>query len=889
MKSATEIRNEFIEFFEKHKHQFVPSSPVVPMEDPTLLFTNAGMNQFKDVFLDEGIRPYKRAVNFQKCIRVSGKHNDLEEVGHDTYHHTFFEMLGNWSFGDYFKKEAIKWAWELLTEVWKIPKDKLWATIFAGNAADNLDPDMEAENLWKQVTDINPSQILRFSKKDNFWEMGESGPCGPCSEIHIDLGPERCDKKHIKGHVCQVNAGCARYFEIWNLVFIQFNRDETGKLHILPAKHVDTGMGFERLVSVLQNVRSNYDTDLFQPIIQHISKIVNTDYQNSDETQQTAIRVIADHIRMLTFSIADGAIPTNEGRGYVLRRILRRAARYARKLNVHEPFIYRLVPTVVDILGDAFPEIKEKYKYIYIMEVIKSEEDNFNKTLDRGLEIFEKVVADLGAKNEHQIPGEEAFRLYDTYGFPLDLTQILAEEYKMVIDQKGFNSEMAIQRERARQAGKFESKISKMNEWQIATEAKQSSKFVGYDTLSSTTKINRYAIVDDDYHLILNETPFYAESGGQVGDKGKIVGKDFELEVIDTQKDGNDIIHICENGTNVKIDSSNVKAIVDKSHRYPTMYNHTATHLLHAALRKVLGNHVRQAGSMVAPDHMRFDFTHFKKIKLLEINEIEQIVNEKIQQDIPLDIKVTDFEKAKEMGAMALFGEKYGDRVRMISINDFSRELCGGTHVKSTGEIGLFIITQETSVASGIRRIEALTGPKAIEFVQKTHSVIQHLEHLLNTQFGQLPDQVESLLEHNRHLHKELQKLKAGQILEQVDKYLKNAEIMGNVKLIIEQFHNIDIDILKQLGDIIRTKTKNTVGFFINHIDDENRLNFVCAVTDDLIEDKGIKAGELIQGAAKIGGGGGGGRPHLATAGAKQVDKLPAILEFIRNKLRQIK
>lgn len=887
MKSATEIRNEFIEFFEKHKHQFVPSSPVVPLEDPTLLFTNAGMNQFKDVFLEEGKRSYKRAVNSQKCIRVSGKHNDLEEVGHDTYHHTFFEMLGNWSFGDYFKKEAIEWAWELLTDVWKIPKDKLWATVFAGNAADNLDPDIEAEDLWKQVTDIKPNQILRFSKKDNFWEMGESGPCGPCSEIHIDLGLDRCDKKHIKGHVCQVNAGCARYFEIWNLVFIQFNRDETGKLHILPAKHVDTGMGFERLVSVLQNVRSNYDTDLFQPLIQHISKIINSDYQKSDETKQIAIRVIADHIRMLTFSIADGAIPTNEGRGYVLRRILRRAARYARKLNMREPFIYQLVPTVVDIMGDAFPEIKEKYKYI--MEVIKSEEDNFNKTLDRGLEIFEKVVTDLKAKSKKQIPGEEAFRLYDTYGFPLDLTQILAEENKMVIDQKGFDSEMEIQRERARHAGKFTSKVSKMNQWQVAAESSQSSKFVGYDTLSSTTKINRYAIIDDDYHLILNETPFYAESGGQVGDKGKIVGKDFELEVIDTQKDGNDIIHICKNGSNLKIDNPSVKAIVDKSYRFPTMYNHTATHLLQAALRKVLGNHVRQAGSMVAPDHMRFDFTHFKKIKSQELQEIEQIVNEKIQQDIPLDIQYTDFDKAKKMGAMALFGEKYGDQVRMITIDDFSRELCGGTHVKSTGQIGLFIITQETSVASGIRRIEALTGPKAIEFVQKSRSVIQKIEHLLNTQFDHLPDQVKLLLEQNRNLHKEIQKIKTGQILDQVEEYIKKAEATGSVKLIIEQFDNIDMDLLKQLGDKIRTQAKNTVGFFINRVEDEGRLNFVCAVTDDLLKNKGIKAGELVQEAAKIGGGGGGGRAHLATAGAKNITKLPEILEFIRNKLKQIK
>lgn len=886
MKSSSEIRSEFIEFFKKYSHQFVPSSPVFPYDDPTLLFTNAGMNQFKDVFLEEGTRPYNRAVNSQKCIRVSGKHNDLEEVGHDTYHHTFFEMLGNWSFGDYFKKEAVEWGWELLTEVWKIPEDKLWATVFAGDESDDLDPDIEAENLWKEATDINPKQILRFGKKDNFWEMGETGPCGPCSEIHIDLGPDRCDKQHVKGHVCAVNAGCARYFELWNLVFIQFNRDQSGKLHTLPAKHVDTGMGFERLVAVLQNVRSNYDTDLFQPIIHHIGKIVNIDYQKSSADQQIAFRVIADHIRMLTFSITDGALPSNEGRGYVLRRILRRAARYARKLDMHEPFIYHLVPTVVEVMGDAFPEIKEKQGYV--MEVIESEEESFNKTLDRGLEIFERIVSELKSKKLKEFPGEEAFRLYDTYGFPLDLTRILAEENDMALDESGFDKEMEMQRERARQAGKFSSSTSKSDQWQTVADTGKSSEFVGYEKLISNAQIHKYAVVDDAYHIILNETPFYAESGGQVGDKGKIIGENFELKVIDTQKDGNDIIHICRNGGNLEISKPDVQAIVDASQRYPTMYNHTATHLLQAALRKVLGEHVKQAGSLVAPDYLRFDFTHFKKLKPDEIQVIERLVNEKIQEDIPLDIQFTDFKSAKEMGAMALFGEKYGDRVRMITIDKFSRELCGGTHVKSTGQIGLFIITQETSVASGIRRIDALTGPKAVEFAQNSRNTVQNLEHLLSTQPGEISEYVSALIEQNKNLHKELQKLKSKQLLDEADFLIKNAEKIGTINLVTQEFQNVDIDLLKQLGDKIRDSSQKTVAFFINQIPEENRMNFVCAVTDDLIKSKGLKAGDLIREAAQIAGGGGGGRAHLATAGAKNADKLPEVLQFLREKLREI-
>ncbi|NOX36547.1 MAG: alanine--tRNA ligase [Calditrichaeota bacterium] len=884
MKTSKEIRTEFIEFFKKYDHTFVPSSPVIPIDDPTLLFTNAGMNQFKDVFLGIGSRPYKRAVNSQKCIRVSGKHNDLEEVGHDTYHHTFFEMLGNWSFGDYFKREAIQWAWELLTEVWKLPKDKLWATVFEGDASEQLEPDEEAERLWKEVTDINPSQVLRFGKKDNFWEMGDTGPCGPCSEIHIDLGPERCDRQDDPDHVCRVNGDCARYIELWNLVFIQFNRDENGVLTPLPDRHVDTGMGFERIVAVLQGVASNYDTDLFRPILTHIGQLVGVDYDRANRDQQVAFRVIADHVRMLTFAITDGALPGNEGRGYVLRRILRRAARYARKLNMHEPFIYQLVPTVVEIMGEAFPEVQEKYAHV--MEVIRSEEQSFNKTLDRGIEIFESIVARLQVEGKDEIPGEDAFRLYDTYGFPLDLTRIMAEEKGLRVDEAGFQKAMEAQRERARKATRFTLTVTQADEWVTVTPVEKSSIFLGYETLEAESTIVKYTRQGDRLHVVLAETPFYAEAGGQLGDRGKIVGKDFELEVIDTQKEGDEIVHICRAPEALEITDARVWARVDKAWRLPTMYNHTATHLLHAALRRVLGDHVTQAGSLVAPDRLRFDFTHFKKIERQQLEEIEWMVNQKIQEDLPVEVLFTEFEKARKMGAMALFGEKYSDWVRVIVIDDFSKELCGGTHVRHTGQIGTFVITQETSIASGVRRVEALTGPKAVEFVQRSRDVVFDLDQLLNVQTEELPQKIKEILEENRRLEKELQKLRAGQILNRVEDLLAHSQKIGDVKLVVEQFQDQEMDLLKQLGDRIRQKGKNVVGFFINRAN--GRVNFVCVVTDDLIKQRGLKAGELVKEAARIAGGGGGGRSHLATAGAKQPEKIPEVIQFVKNRLKEV-
>ncbi len=884
MKTSKEVRQEFIDFFRKYDHQFVPSSPVIPQDDPTLLFTNAGMNQFKDVFLGTGTRPYRRAVNSQKCIRVSGKHNDLEEVGHDTYHHTFFEMLGNWSFGDYFKKEAIAWAWELLTKEWQLPREKLWATVFEGDPEDNLAPDEEAEQLWKEITDIRPEQILRFGKKDNFWEMGDTGPCGPCSEIHIDLGPEHCDRTGEPGHVCAVNSGCRRFIELWNLVFIQYNREPSGKLTPLPARHVDTGMGFERILAILQGVNSNYDTDLFLPILQYIGRITGIDYRTATPDQQVAFRVIADHIRMLTFAISDGAIPSNEGRGYVLRRILRRAARYARKLDRHEPFIYQLVPTVVEIMGEAFPEITQKQQYV--MEVIKSEEQNFNKTLDRGLEIFAALVRDLKAHNQTVLPGEEAFRLYDTYGFPLDLTRILAQEEGLSVDEAGFQREMEKQRSRARKAARFQATYLAGDDWKIITPSERHSIFLGYERLEAETHIHKLARRDGRWYVVLEETPFYAESGGQVGDHGLIRGQGFELKVVDVQKEGDAIIHICEGPEQLELDSANVLAQVDPAWREPTMRNHTATHLLHAALRRVLGNHVRQAGSLVAPDRLRFDFTHFKKIDRRELERIEWLVNEKIQQDLPVEVIHTEYQKALDMGAMALFGEKYGDRVRVISINGFSKELCGGTHVRHTGQIGPFVIVQETSVASGIRRVEALTGPRAVRFIQQSRDVVQHLDQMLSCSWEQLPEKVKTLLEQLRQTERALQKLKAGQLLDQVDALIKQGREINGIKLVVVDFEAVEVDLLKQLADRLRQKARHTVGLFVNHWPD--RANLVCTVTDDLIQKKGLKAGQLVKEAARLAGGGGGGRDHLATAGIKKLDKIPEIKTFLENKLQEL-
>ena len=662
--NSKELRQNFIDYFTKKKgHSFVRSSSVSPIDDPTLLFTNAGMNQFKDIFLGDLDPNETKVTNSQKCIRVSGKHNDLDEVGVDNFHHTFFEMLGNWSFGDYYKKEAILWAWEYLTEVLKLDKSRLWVTVYKD--------DQESEELWKSLTDIKHERVLKCSEKDNFWEMGETGPCGPCTEIHYFVG-DNVSEQNSNG----VNNEDL-YREIWNLVFIQYNRTKKGKLEDLPVKHVDTGMGLERILSIVNGIKDHYETDLFSPIIKEIEKV-------SLIKIDTPHRVIADHIRMLSFSIADGVMPSNEGRGYVLRRVLRRASRFARMLDLKEPFIFNLVDVLVEIMGDTYPELVEKKEHV--KSVIKSEESSFLKTLDKGILIFNEIISMM--KKGSNISGKDAFRLYDTYGFPIDLTLLMAKEKGLSVDIESFDEEMNQQKKRARESGKFISDDQKVS-WQVISDVK-GSIFKGYDVLELTSRIIKYRKVESNYEYVLEKTPFYAESGGQVGDHGKIFNKNLNLDIIDTVKLGEDIVHISKDFNKNLLKCDDVFCSVDVQRRNYTRSNHTATHLLQSALRNVLGNHVQQAGSLVDADKLRFDLTHYNKISRQEIDQIEILVNNKIQENIRLNISIMNFDKAKESGATAMFNEKYGDKVRVVDVKNFSKELCGGTHVNSTGEISLF-------------------------------------------------------------------------------------------------------------------------------------------------------------------------------------------------------
>ncbi len=859
--TSNEIRQQFLDFFVNKGHKLVPSAPVVPHGDPTLLFTNAGMNQFKDVFLGIGTRDYKRAVDTQKCIRVSGKHNDLEEVGYDTYHHTFFEMLGNWSFGDYYKKEAIQWAWELLTEVWKLPKERLWATVFR--------TDDEAYNLWKEVTDINPSHILRFDEKDNFWEMGETGPCGPCSEIHINLSDDY-------ENPAWVNAGKPECIEIWNLVFIQYNRDENGILHELPAKHVDTGMGFERITAVLQGKKSNYDTDIFTPIINSIENLSGLKYnyylpaedKSTEGLTNIAMRVIADHIRTLTFAIADGAVPSNDGRGYVLRRLLRRASRYGRKINLKEPFLYKLVETVVKNFSNVFPEIKENQSKIE--KIIKAEEESFNLTLDRGIELFENLIGKLKEKNQKVIPGEEVFKLYDTYGFPVDLTNVMARENGFTIDETRFNQLMEKQKERARQSTKEKLSganviINSTDDFEISST--NPTEFTGYDELKSEAEVIGIKNENGKSFVILNKSPFYVESGGQISDTGNIIINDTHLPVINLIKINNQVIHIVENDSKIKINiGDKVIAAVEEKRRWDIMRNHSATHFLHKALRDILGSHVQQSGSYVGPDRLRFDFSHFQKLTDTEIDAIESLINEKLRENLPLiHHRNIPFDEAKKMGALMFFGDKYGDKVNVVQFGNYTMEFCGGTHVKNSSQIGLLKIVSESSIASGIRRIEAVTGAGVEKFIKEQESKIKHKEELY-----------EKLLEEKKKLEKELSELKLKEKLSVIDSIIKNSVDVNGIKILKGKVSADNMDELKLMGDELRNKVKSGIGLLISEID--KKVGIVCIVTDDLIKDKKISAGKIVGEVAKIVGGGGGGRPHLATAGGKDISKIDEAL-----------
>jgi len=862
--TSREIRNQFLNFFKSKEHKIVASAPVVPFDDPTLLFTNAGMNQFKDVFLGKGKRDYKRVVDTQKCIRVSGKHNDLEEVGHDTYHHTFFEMLGNWSFGDYHKAEAIEWAWELLTEVWKLPKERLWATVYKD--------DNESFELWKTKTDINPKHILKFGEKDNFWEMGETGPCGPCSEVHINVGDDFENPDYV-------NSGTPECIEIWNLVFIQYNRDKNGKLHELPAKHVDTGMGFERICAVLQKKKSNYETDIFYPIIAEIVKLskIKIEKNLSEEALEKSeeikipMRVIADHIRALTFAIADGAVPGNEGRGYVLRRILRRAARYGRKINLHEPFLYQLVNVLVQTMGGVFPEIKEKQEYI--KKVIKGEEESFNATLDRGLELFEQIIEKLNKKNEKVIPGEDVFKLYDTYGFPVDLTNIMAVENGFSIEELKFNELMSEQKDRAREASKekFASVNVSLNDTKGFEFSKnQPTEFTGYDELKTKSTITGLKREGETEFVILDKSPFYVEAGGQVDDTGSLILSDNKFNVVDLLKVENKIVHVVENDSKKMFQpDTQVIAEVDSKYRWDIMRNHSVTHFLHAALRKILGTHVHQAGSYVGPDHLRFDFTHFTKPSPEELGDIEALVNEQLRRNLPMTHhRNIPFEEAKKMGALMFFGDKYGDKVNVVQFGDFTMEFCGGTHVKNSSEIGLFKIASEASIASGVRRIEAVTGAGVEKYIQS------QLEHM-----KQFSHRIDDLLDTKKKLEKEISDLKLKEKLGQLDHILSLHSTEKGISIFKGRVHADNMDELKSFGDELRNKMGNGVGVLISQIED--KVGIVAVVSDELIKEKKLSAGKIVGELAKLVGGGGGGRPHLATAGGKDVSGISSAISRV--------
>lgn len=857
--TSSEIRQQFLDFFANKGHRIVPSSPVIPFDDPTLLFTNAGMNQFKDVFLGKGNRNYKRAVDTQKCIRVSGKHNDLEEVGHDTYHHTFFEMLGNWSFGDYYKSEAISWAWELLTEVWKLPKERLWATVYR--------TDDEAFDYWNTKTDINPGHILRFDEKDNFWEMGETGPCGPCSEIHINIGKDYNNPKFV-------NAGTGECIEIWNLVFIQYDRDEKGNLHDLPLKHIDTGMGFERVCAVLQKEGSNYDTDIFMPLINKISNISGVKYEKEED--QIPMRVISDHIRALTFAIADGAIPGNDGRGYVLRRILRRASRYGRKINLRKPFLFELVDVLVNSMSSIFPEIRDKQDFI--IKVIKAEEESFNVTLDRGIELFDDLVKGLKKNKLKVIPGEEVFKLYDTFGFPADLTNVMARENGFTIDEQGFNDLMKIQQQRGRDASK-----EKLASISISTEDLHSFEFIettntvftGYDELESKAKITGYKKENGNELVILDKSPFYVEAGGQIDDHGKLFVLGKVRPVVDVARIDNKIIHVVEGAKAGDIvPGLEVTASVDEKRRWDIMRNHSATHFLHAALRKVLGTHAHQAGSYVGPDRLRFDFTHFSKLSEDELREIESLVNEQLRLNIPLEHhRSIPFDQAKKMGALMFFGDKYGDKVNVVQFGNFSMEFCGGTHVRNSSEIGLIKIISESSIASGVRRIEAVTGYGVEEYINSQLNKIRESE-----------ERVAVLQEEKKRLEKDLNEFKLKEKLGQIDNIIKHPVKIAGISVYKGEVDAGNMDELKTFGDELRNKTKDSVGVLISRMGD--KAGVVCVVNDELLKSTKLNAGKIVGSLAKILGGGGGGKPHLATAGGKDVSKIPDALKDVEKTIQ---
>ena len=858
---SNKIRQAFLDFFQSKEHAIVKSAPMVVKNDPTLMFTNAGMNQFKDIFLGNAPRKYARAADTQKCLRVSGKHNDLEEVGHDTYHHTMFEMLGNWSFGDYFKKEAIAWAWELLTEVYGLDKSRMYATVFEGSQEDGVPFDQEAYDYWKQY--LPEDHIIRGNKHDNFWEMGETGPCGPCSEIHIDLRDD--EEIAAKPGRDMVNMGHHLVIEIWNLVFMQFNRKANGELEPLPAKHVDTGMGFERLCMAMQGKKSNYDTDVFQPTIARIAAMAGKKY-GEDEKADVAMRVIADHLRAIAFSIADGQLPANAKAGYVIRRILRRAVRYGYTyLGFNEPTLCKLVAGLADQMGHQFPELKQQQTLIE--RVIEEEEASFLRTLATGINLLERVIAKVGKGGV--IAGKDAFELYDTFGFPIDLTELIAREQGVTVDLEGFEKELQAQKERSRNAA-----AQDIDDWQELRQVAQ-CEFVGYDNLTAPIRIARYRRVTSKgkttYQLVFDQTPFYGNSGGQIGDTGYIDNGEEKISIIATEKENGLIIHVTTAlPENLEAEFT---AVVDAEKRQAAANNHTATHLLDQALRAVLGTHVEQKGSMVTPQGLRFDFSHFQKVTPEQLREVEKFVNKSIRANHPLEEnREATMEEANAMGAIALFGEKYGDKVRVVKFGD-SVELCGGTHTSATGTIGVFKIVGESAISAGVRRIEAVTSERAEEVLYGVEDQIRNVAELVNNPKVEVA--IKKMIESNEALQREIEQLHKEQIDGMVEKIMAKRNAEDKYFLVARQMPYAS-NMIKDLAYALRAKVNDLVMVLGNVSNDKPTLTIMLG---DEIVAKGVDAGAVVREAAKVMNGGGGGQKFFATAGGKNPDALQAAID----------
>lgn len=871
--TSQEIRQSFKDFFASKEHQIVPSAPMVIKDDPTLMFTNAGMNQFKDVILGNAPIKYPRIADSQKCLRVSGKHNDLEEVGHDTYHHTMFEMLGNWSFGDYFKKEAIAWAWEYLVDVLKLEPDRLYATVFEGSPGEDLERDDEAAGYWLKY--LPKERIIDGNKKDNFWEMGDTGPCGPCSEIHIDI---RSDEERAKvDGLTLVNESHPQVIEIWNLVFMQYNRKADGSLEPLPAKVIDTGMGFERLSMAVQGKLSNYDTDVFQPIIAKIGEITHTAYGN-DAKKDIAMRVIADHIRTIAFSITDGQLPSNAKAGYVIRRILRRAVRYGYTfLGMHEAFMYKLIPSLIEVMGDAYPELEAQKTLIE--KVINEEENSFLRTLETGIRLLDKEIAEHKKSGKNELEGDVAFQLYDTFGFPLDLTELILREHGMAVDHKGFDTEMQKQKERARNAAAVET-----GDWVKVRDGE--TEFVGYDETETETQVLRYRKVKQKnkefYQVVLSKSPFYAEMGGQVGDSGWLIDEDGEkTDIFDTKRENNLPVHLT-NKLPQHIEGAFV-AKIDTEKRTATECNHTGTHLMHEVLREVLGTHVEQKGSYVSPEVLRFDFSHFQKMTPEEIRAVEQKVTEKIRSNMPIEEhRHVPIEEAKAQGAMALFGEKYGDDVRTVRFGS-SIELCGGTHISSTGRIGTFRIVSEGAIAAGVRRIEAVTAKGCEDYLYKTEDMLREAKNMVAAYAPEIMVGLNKLVNENDEMKKQIQEFVKERTEQLKRDIIAKKQEINDVTVFVVRLPMAMPDIIKDIAFQLKGQFPENM-FFVAGTEFQGKPMLTVMLSDDLVA-RGFHAGNMVREAAKHIQGGGGGQPHFATAGGKNADGLNMAVETILEKL----